>query len=134
MVCYVLKFVNSIIRFVNTLPVDHRCYLTAVQKMLPFLLGHPVDQTVWIGHFTRIETSNFLVYLENKNWGKLAKIPSFLPWRNHNNIFSTILFSTFYLFNFFSIWSYSWRSNFILFIIIVLQSEPENSFRLNLGL
>ena len=93
MVCYVLKFVNSIIRFVNTLPVDQRCYLTVVQKMLPFLLGHPVDQTVWIGHFTRIETSNFLVYLENKNWGKLAKIPSFLPWRNHNNMFSTIFFN-----------------------------------------
>lgn len=97
MVCYVLKFVNSIIRFVNTLPVDQRCYLTVVQKMLPFLLGHPVDQIVWIGHFTRIETSNFLVYLETKNWGKLAKIPSFLPWRNHNNMFSTIFFQLFTL-------------------------------------
>ena len=61
------------------LTVDQSCSLKAVQKKPSFLLGHPVEQTVWVGHFTRIETSNFLVYLENKNLGKLAKIPSFLP-------------------------------------------------------
>ena len=115
MVCYVFMFVNGIIRFVNTYCPQIKVAVKKPSKKCRLFYQDTLQSKLSGLDILRELKPVISWYIQKiRTWGNLQRFhPSFLY-----NMFSTILFSTFYPFNFFSSCHTLQRSYFILFIII----------------